>query len=352
MGMHAQNQIKRTLAQPESIEVVRSLLQDNACPNRTSLSNAVCQHFNFHDARGRAQVDGCTKALRELERAGHFILPAAKPSSFTWQPRRLECAVPDPVNVPPQVGDVQALALIKVDKPDLMRTWNEMMIREHPQGAGPLVGCQLRYLITSAHGWLGGFAFSAAALTLGDRDQWIGWNSEQRRQHLHRVLGMSRFLLRTSVHCQNLASTMLGKVLRQVGADFEAEYGYRPWLVESFVDNEQFLGTCYKAANWIGIGHTKGRGRQDRKHENAKSIKTVYVYPIEHDWRAKMGVGEAPDLKPLGLQPLEIGQGLDAEQWAEQEFGGAKLGNSRLTERLVSSALERNRFSGTKRQSS
>ena len=242
-------------------------------------------------------------------------------------------AVPDPVDVPAFAGAVHGLALLKVDSVDLMRIWNEMMIREHPQGAGPLVGCQLRYLINSDHGWLGGFAFSAAALKLGERDQWIGWDTDQHRQHLHRVLGMSRFLLRTSVHCHNLASTLLGMVLRQVGTDFETQYGYRPWLVESFVDTEHFLGTCYKAANWSAIGQTRGRGRQDRKHQNAKSVKTIYVYAIEPDWRTKMGVAEPPS-----LQPLEIGHGLDAAQWAAQEFDGAQLGDSRLTERLISSA--------------
>jgi hypothetical protein len=94
-----------------------------------------------------------------------------------------------------------------------------------------------------------------------------------------------------------------------------------------------FLGTCYKAANWSDIGQTQGRGRQDREHKVAKSVKTIYVYVIEPQWRAKMGVAE-----PVGLQPLEIGQGLDAGQWAVQEFGGAKLGDSRLAERLVASA--------------
>jgi hypothetical protein len=118
-----------------------------------------------------------------------------------------------------------------------------------------------------------------------------------------------------------------------VGCDFQTQYGYRPWLIESLVDNEQFLGTCYKAANWSAIGQTKGRGRQDSTHQNAKSVKTIYVYAIEPEWCAKMGVAE-----PVGLQPLEIGHRLDAAQWAAQEFGGAKLGDSRLAERLVSSA--------------
>ena len=332
--MHLQNQIKRTLALAESIEAVRTLLDTKVHKNRAALGRALCQHFDFHDARGQPQIGGCIKALRELERVGHFALPLASPRATTQKkPRRLDCAVPDPVDVPALVGDIRGLCLVKVDCLDLMRIWNEMMIREHPQGGGPLVGCQLRYLIKSDHGWLGGFAFSAAALKLRDRDKWIGWNAAQHSQHLQRVLGMSRFLLRTSLHCHNLASFVLGMVLRQVGADFEAQYRYAPWLVESFVDTEHFLGTCYKAANWSAIGQTQGRGRQDREHKNAKSVKTIYVYAIEPEWRAKMGVAE-----PLGLQPLEIGQGLDAQHWAAQEFGGAKLGDSRLAERLIASA--------------
>ena len=186
--MHQQNQIKRTLALPKSIDVVRTLLNSQAHKNRASLSRTVCQHFNFHDARGRPQIGVCVKALRQLERVGHFILPAQSKATVLKSPRRLDCAVPNPVAVPAQAGDVQGLCLIKVDSLDLMRIWNEMMIREHPQGAGPLVGCQLRCLIASDHGWLGGFAFSAAALNLRDRDQWTDKDVQQRREHLHRVL--------------------------------------------------------------------------------------------------------------------------------------------------------------------
>jgi len=331
--MHQQNQIKRTLSRPDSIEIVRGLLANNTYKNRSALANAVCQRFNFHNARGQPQTGGCVKGLRELERAGHFALPASNASTVIKSPRRLDCAVPDPLDVPAQAGDVRGLALIKVDSVDQMRIWNELMIREHPQGAGPLVGCQLRYLITSEHGWLGGFAFSAAALRLRDRDQWIGWDTDTLGQHLHRILGMSRFLLRTSMHCHNLASLVLGMVLRRVGIDFHTQYGYSPWLVESFVDTEHFLGTCYKAANWTAIGQTQGRGRQDRERKGAKSIKTIYIYAIESAWRVKMGVAE-----PVGLQPLEVAEGLDADQWSAHEFGGANLGDSRLNERLVTSA--------------
>ncbi|MDP1650054.1 MAG: DUF4338 domain-containing protein [Rubrivivax sp.] len=135
-----------------------------------------------------------------------------------------------------------------------------MCCRRHPQGAGPLVGAQMRYLIGSEHSWLGGFGFGAAALQMADRDRWIGWAPEVRRQQMHRVVGMSRCLIRTAVDCQNLASMVQGMVLRRLGADYEARYGYRPWLVESFVDTAHFTGTSYRAANWLDIGKTQGVG--------------------------------------------------------------------------------------------
>src|SRR5439155_10978762 len=170
-------------------------------------AESVCRQFGFVDARQRTQTAGCVKALRELERAGHFVLPAATSRGGTAKTaRRLDQPVAEPIDVPAQAGDVRGLRLIKVDSLELMRVWNELMLCEHPQGAGPLVGAQMRYLIDSEHGWLGGFGFGAAALRLADRDRWLGWDAATRCKQLHRVVGMSRFLVRTSVRCQNLAS--------------------------------------------------------------------------------------------------------------------------------------------------
>jgi hypothetical protein len=129
--------------------------------------------------------------------------------------------------------------LVKVETSAQVRIWNELMLREHPRGAGPLVGVQLRYLIGSRHGWLGGLGFGASALQLKDRDRWMGWDGATRQKHLHRIIGLSRFLIRPAVHCRNLASRVLGMSLRQLPGDVEARYGYRPWLVESFVDTKR-----------------------------------------------------------------------------------------------------------------
>jgi len=328
--MNKQNQIKRALSEPETIEYVRGLLEAEEFFTRTELADFLCEEFGFQDPSGQRQRGGCLKGLRELEAKGWFQLPPPEKQKGLPSPRRLSEPVAEPEAVPGEVGGIGGLELILVEQESQMRIWNELMIREHPQGAGPLVGRQVRYLVGSAHGWLGGFGFAAPALQLADRDGWIGWDGEQRRAHLHGVVCLSRFLIRPRVECRNLASRLLSMSLGRLVEDFQRRYDYRPWLVESFVDTSRFSGASYRAANWILIGQTKGRGRQDRFSKREKTIKDIYVYPLERDFRARLGLAEGAGLGPLG--PAE---GMDNNTWAEQEFGGAPLGDARLSRRLV-----------------
>ena len=177
------------------------------------------------------------------------------------------------------------------------------MIREHPLHQCRLVGRQLRYLVGSEHGWLGAIGFGSAALYLEDRDAWIGWTPAQRMEHLPRVLQMNRFLIRPRVHCENLASQVLSLCARRVAEDFERRYGLRPWLLESFVDGSRYDGACYKAANWVGVGQTKGRGRNGAR-DAGKSRKDIYLYPLVADVRERMGV------EPVPVEALGCGQWL------------------------------------------
>jgi hypothetical protein len=228
---------------------------------------------------------------------------------------------------------LSGLQLVKVETDTLKRIWNELMVQEHPRGAGPMVGAQMRYLIGSDHGWLGGLGFGASALQLKDRDHWIGWDHATRQAHLHRLIGLNRFLIRPSVQCRNLASHVLGMALRQLPDDIECRYGYRPWLVETFVETERFSGACFRAANWKAIGQTQGRGRQDRENRSSETCKAIYVYPIEADFRARLGVAPEPQ-----RQTLEITEGLEGEAWTDNEFANAQLGDRRLSKRLLDSA--------------
>jgi len=328
--MERENQIKRTLARGEAIAHIRCVLDGDERLNRTQLAARLCEHYGFIDARDRLQLSTCLRALRDLEKRGQIHLPAPVVQHGPPRPRRLSEPVAVPQDVPSQVGDVLGMELIIVESVAQMRIWNEMMIGEHPRGAGPLVGRQLRYLVGSEHGWLGAMGFGAPAFHLRDRDRWIGWDYEMRRAQLHRVIGLSRFLIRPEVHCQNLASHLLGLVLRRLPGDFEKRYGFRPWLVESFVDTSCFSGTCYRAANWVRVGCSQGRGRLGRPGELIETVKDIYVYPLEKDFRLKLGVQEQ-----MGQGALEVAEGLGADEWAEQEFGGAPLGDKRLGRRLV-----------------
>ncbi len=331
--MNTQNQIKRTLSTSTGIEYIRQLLTGNEVKHRSDLAKQVCTNFDFHDARGEMQTSGCLKALRELESSGHFELPKAQRKTGTKSPRRLTETVPLAVNVPSEVNTIAALELVRVRETEEMRIWNELMLTEHYLKAATLVGRQMRYLIRSEHGWLGGIGYAAPALQLSARDQWIGWNQEQRQAQLHTIVGMSRFLIRPSVNCKNLASKVLSMSVATIANDFEQQYGYRPLLIESFVDTERYSGTCYQAANWLTIGKTKGRGRQDRHSESALSQKTIVMYPLESQFRKQLGLSAS-----AGQGALDISDGLDAEQWAEHEFGNAPLGDKRLSKRLVNVA--------------
>ena len=321
--------IQQVLRQPENTALVRTLLASPAVSTRAELVRGVCRRLNFRDPKGDWRVGTTMKALRDLESQGLWTLPkATQRSSGKWNPTRLHTPVSPAVGVPARAEEVRGLQLIEVTSEEESQLWNELMIREHPLRQCRLVGRQLRYLVGSDHGWLGAIGFGSAALYLEDRDEWLGWTAAQRIEHLPRVLQMNRFLIRPQVRCENLASQVLGRCARRVAEDFERRYGLRPWLLESFVDGSRYDGGCYKAANWILVGQTKGRGRNGARDEG-KSRKDIYLYPLVELVRERMG-GER-----VSLEALDAASGLEAAGWAEQEFGDCDLGDPRRTRRLV-----------------
>ena len=334
--MEIQNQVSRILR--HNLARLRDVLDGAVSQGIDGLgqvADRVCEAFDFRDGRGRWQRASCCAALADLDAAGHVSLPRPRRSGGRMHRARL---LPDPVrpavDVPGTVGALRDLTLVLVETDEQRRVWNTLMAHEHPRGAGPFVGRQLRYLVGSAHGWLGGVGFAACARRLRSRDAWIGWDDTGRRAHLHRVLGLCRLLVRPGISCRNLASHVLGRAVRAVGDDFERLYGYRPWLLETFVDEADHTGASVRAANWVRVGETCGRGRQDRTHAAPETRKAVYMYALEPAWRARLAAAAA------GVAPLAVGAGLEAEAWAGHEFGGARLGDARLSARLVQSAQQ------------
>lgn len=302
--------LSRILAQPDA--------------SRAEIGRRVCDAFGFVDLHGRPQVTSCLSALRRLERAGRIALPAPRRSGGRGTVARSEAAVPEPVGLPASAGAVRDLDLVRVDGPALRLVFNELMASEHPRSARLHVGRQLRYLVGSSHGWLGGILFAPATRVLAARDAWLGWDDASRERHLDRVIGLARFLIRPSVSVRCLASRVLGMAARRVGGDFAAAYGIRPVLAETFVAPEH-RGSCFLAAGWRCVGETSGRRVRAGVAEPAKRI---LVLPLEADWETCLEARRA----------LAPGDGLDSAAWAENEFGAAQLGDARLTQRLVRNA--------------
>ena len=202
----------------------------------------------------------------------------------------------------------------------------------HYLGCGPLCGAQMRYLIKSpCHGWLGGLSFSGAAWRVEARDSWIGWNDAARKRHLGKVVCNSRFLILPQVQVPNLASHVLSLSAKRLPRDWFERYGFEPVLLETFVERDRFHGSCYRAANWQYVGSTCGRGRQDRERMNSVPVKDVYVFALREDAREVLCC--EPISSVVKSEPKET---KEADDWAEEEFGAADLGDKRLTNRLVS----------------
>lgn len=308
------------------IQRIQQTVEGEPGLSRGALSRRICRWLDWRTARGQLKEVSCRVALLKLQRRGWLALPRAGHAAVP-RPGPLGAEAGKAEGAPLEVSleALQPVQVVRIERADssAARTWNELMNRYHYLGAGPLCGAQMRYLLHSpSYGWLGGLAFSAAAWQLAARDRWMGWSAQARRQHLQEVIANSRFLILPHLRVASLASHVLSLVLQRVGRDWQQRYGYRSVLVETFVDTERFAGTCYRAANWLSVGVTAGRGRQDAGHAGARSVKQVLVYPLQRRARPRLGGSEpAPAPAPA--------------DWAEEEFGGAALGDARRQRRLL-----------------
>lgn len=305
--------------------------------SRAALSRRVCQWLNWRAANGRLKEMSCRLALRRLEQRDRLVLPAARGRPGQQECKRVGGRAQRAVKIAGvrcRLAELGAVELVQVGSRDSQasRVWKELMKRHHYLGAGPLCGAQLRYLVRSPQrGWLGGLAFSAAAWRLRARDRWIGWSEPARQQHLQRVVANSRFLILPQVEVPHLASKVLGMATRRLALDWKQRYGYEPLLVETFVEKGRFRGTSYRAANWVEVGQTQGRGRQDRARRGGESVKRVFVYPLQK--RARQQLSQLPAGRLPASPPRQLAAA--PADWAEEEFGGAELGDRRLSERLL-----------------
>ena len=324
----------------ETLARIRSRVEGDSTLTRTALSREVCAWLGWQGTDGEPKDMSCRVALLKLARRGFIELPAGQTVSFA---KPIEASAPAPrdwLRIDTNLAELGRVWLVPVDsgQQELSRAWWAMMQAHHPLGAGPLCGAQLRYLVACEAGMVGGLSFSAPAWRLAPRDAWIGWDDPARQAGLSKVVANSRFLILPSVRVPNLASHVLSQALARLANDWQSRYGITPVLVETFVDRSHYRGTCYRAANWICIGQTQGRGRQDRRHLAQATIKDIWVYPLQSHWQTILqpnGGALASDrtMKPSAAQVLPV-------DWAEEEFGGCDLPDARLQRRLLSLARD------------
>jgi len=318
LGILGSQMVRRDQLTTELLQKVTELSGKDY--SRRQLSRFVCESLNWRGPSGALQVMGCRKLLRDLEKKQVIKLEPPKRKFLEAKPIEAYAAASIKVKQMSQLGPIE-LRLVPQGSSAQGRLWNQIMVH-HPLGPGPLCGAQLRYLIQSPGGWLGGLAFSAAARHVKVRDEWIGWTQNARVHHLHQVVNNSRFLILPQVRAPHLASHVLAQATRRLAQDWWKRYGYNPVLVETYVQSSQHQGHCYRAANWDLLGLTSGRGRQDSSRQKKVGPKSVWVYLLRRD-----------GLKHLRQEPPAAVSHHQGSNWLERECGRAEL-PGRLLKRL------------------
>jgi hypothetical protein len=310
----------------EILSRITQTVQAEPAISRRQLSLLTCEWLDWRNPAGRLQEMSCRKAMLEMHRRGLIALPEVT-KRYAFLETRQAVAPPPIATVMCTLAALGNVEIVPVTSGSLSKTWRGMMDAHHYLKSGPLCGAQLRYLVRSERfGWLGAFSYSACARRVECRDAWIGWTEESRTHNHILVVNNSRFLIAPMVKVPCLASHVLARCEARLADDWKTAYGYRPVLLETYVERGRFAGTCYRAANWIQVGTTGGRGRQG----TGATIKDVYVKPLDAAWQAVLC------RRPDGtVQVRSVAETRPPKDWIEAELGGANLGDARLTARLL-----------------
>jgi hypothetical protein len=280
------------------IKKIRALSVAHPGVTRVELSQTVCREFGFYSPAGKLKDKTVTDILKRMDMDNLIRLPKVARRKSHPRKKKPQSPLLDEQEI--QLWhhkDFEPLTFLPIRKPKQQHLWNDMMSRHHYLKKPRLFGPQLRYLIRGANPGggsedsgsensklLGAISFSPAAWRLAGRDTFIGWDDHQREKHLNRIIGNSRFLILPWIKCPNLASMILGRMAGRVTSDWKATYGIEPVLLETFVQQDRFSGTCYRAANWIDVGSTGGYSYFSIQKKNI-APKTIFLYPLCKNFR-------------------------------------------------------------------
>jgi Domain of unknown function (DUF4338) len=264
------------------LELMRQIAAQFSALGVTEITRTVCELLGWKRPNGGLKNHECRQLLERLAAQGALTLPELRRLGGRG-PRRVcvskTCFEPEPIEC--AVSECTQLQLTLVEGKAESRLWREQVERHHYLGCRVPFGAQLRYFVRDRERELACLLWTSPAWKMQPRDAWIGWSDEQRRRNLQLIVNNGRYLVLPWVRIKGLASKILALSARQLPYDWETRYGTRPLMLETLVDAVRFRGTCYRAANWVYVGKTTGRGRMDREHNSiGHTVKDIYLYPL------------------------------------------------------------------------
>jgi hypothetical protein len=272
------------------LELMRQTAREFSALGVTEIARTVCELLEWKRPSGGLKNHECRQLLERLHAEGFLQLPALRKLGGRG-PRRADlsrsCFEAAPIEC--TASECEPVELVLVEGPAESRRWREQVERYHYLGCRVPFGAHLRYWVRNRERELACLLWTSPAWKMQARDAWIGWSDEQRRHNLQAIVNNGRFVILPWVHVKGLASKILALSARQMPRDWETRYGCHPLLLETLVDAARFRGTCYRAANWIHVGQTTGRGRMDREHTaHGQAVKDIYVYALVRDAQQRL----------------------------------------------------------------
>ena len=279
----------------EDVAFIRHFIVENPGDSRWMLSRKLCQAWNWVQPNGALRDMVCRGLMLQLDRMGQIELPPVRvrivnPFLNRKKPPRIEI---DQTPIEGKLSDIVPLEFRQVRRTDAEALFNSLIEEHHYLGYCQPVGEQLKYLVFLKGRPVACLAWSSAPRHIGSRDRFIGWTKQMREKNLSLIACNTRFLILPWVRVSCLASHLLGKMVKILPVDWERFYHHPLYYLETFVDQERFQGTCYRAANWLTIGQTTGRGKNDQTGKANRSLKDVLGYPLSKDFRDPLGGGQA-----------------------------------------------------------
>ncbi len=275
---------------PSDLATIRALITADPRLSRRALSFKLCETWQWTQPNGTPRDAICRGLLLWLHRAGHIVLPPAQWATHKpWRPRT--SAPPVLLDTSPfatTLGELGPVVFHQVRRTPDERLFNGLLAQYHYLGYQQPVGEHLKYLVIAAGRPIACLAWSSAPRHLAPRDRFIGWSAEARRRNLHLIAYNTRYLVLPWVAVRFLASHLLSRMATRLSADWHQIYGHPIYFLETFVDPARFRGTCYRAANWIVLGRTTGRGHNARTHQPMQPVKEVLGYPLTPHFRERL----------------------------------------------------------------